>query len=99
MGKRRRSKSEIREWLKTEEGSVWLEGKISEKNRAKMRRHKRVAISVMRKIGIHVDCAQCLHGIGGHCSWNLAGGCPDYLEVHTGYGVEELRSIRLESLP
>ena len=84
MSRKRRSKSEIRAWLKTPAGEAWLEAKIAAKNVGKSQRRKLEAMAEMQNRGLHVECSQCLHGIGDHCPWKLPDGCEDYLEVHTG---------------
>ena len=77
----KRSKDEIRLWLQTPEGKAWLERKIHKKDEGKAARRMRETIDRMKRLGLHHDCAKCLHGIGGHCPWALPDGCLDYWEV------------------
>lgn len=81
---RNHSKSEIRAWLKTDEGQAWLKKKIDEKCAGKSEIRKRRDMARMKRMGLHVDCTKCLHKIGHHCSWDLPDGCLDYFEVGTG---------------
>lgn len=82
--KTKRSKSEIRVWLKTEEGKAWLAGKIHEKDAEKSVQRKAQALKEVARLGLHHDCSKCLHEIGHHCSWHLPNGCQDFLEVGVG---------------
>lgn len=81
MRYRKRSKSEIRLWLKTSEGKQWLEQKIEEKCKLKAEKRRKKDIATMRRYGLKFSCAKCVHGIGKHCDGGLPSGCPSYHEV------------------
>jgi hypothetical protein len=80
----RRNKAEIREWLKTDEGQKWFSDKVRENCAEKAAARKLKAEKEAQRLGLSYNCAQCIHGIGKNCPWNLPGGCKDYIEVHTG---------------
>lgn len=79
----KKSKAEIRVWLKTPEGKDWLERKIQEKCARKNARKTREDIAAIRRVGLRLECSKCLHAIGHHCQLDLPNGCLDYLEVST----------------
>ena len=60
---------------------MWLEAKITEKDKQKKIRRRNFDIAAMKQAGLHYDCSKCLHGIGHHCEEDLPDGCMDYLEV------------------
>lgn len=74
-----RTKSEIRIWLRTPEGRAWLNRKIEARNESKEVERRRRAVSKMKRLGLHYDCAKCIHGIGKHCTWRLPDGCTDFV--------------------
>jgi len=77
----KRSRAEIRKWLKTDEGKKWLQAKIDQKNESKENRRKREETLFMKKHNLHFDCSECLAGIGKHCTNNLPDGCPSFIPV------------------
>ena len=79
--RKKQTSSRVKAWLKTPEGLVWLEAKITEKDKQKKIRRRNFDIAAMKQAGLHYDCSKCLHGIGHHCEEDLPDGCMDYLEV------------------
>jgi hypothetical protein len=81
--RQRKSKSEVKKWLATNDGQKWLHETICKNKEAKAEYRNRIDTAAMESAGVIVDCNKCLHKIGGHCDLNLPRGCFDYLEVGT----------------
>lgn len=76
---KKRSKAEIRAWLKTSAGQAWLRRKMADKNGSKERKRRLRDDAEMARLGLHYDCKLCVHGIGEHCPGGRPDGCPYFL--------------------